>query len=304
MNKPRKINKFGKIPINARITIDYSGKKPKITFGYIAQKEQRTLIYNNPFALLCALGTLIIFAYFFTYYVHTDDRAPLMGTCGIYEQYLVNSTEVYAYNITCENESYLFEYHQGVGIYPLGTLAGFYASNSNSQNWMTIPFLKMNEQPLYLRTILSLIFIIVVCLIMFLMIMSIFALTTVYGWILSKIPYVNKQVNKHTPELAKKMTWPRYMATFKKCPLNKIIEIPLFHNVFLDYDTGNPNTEFSRYLQRVEIREHPFDRLVKKSGFFKRQKQKYKKKHNISLWKARFIFKEVPKTGKLEVRWA
>jgi len=54
----------------------------------------------------------------------------------------------------------------------------------------------------------------------------------------------------------------------------------------------------------VEIREHPFDRLVKKSGFFRRRKQRYKKKHNISLWKARFIFKEVPKTGKLEVRWA
>jgi len=59
-------------------------------------------------------------------------------------------------------------------------------------------------------------------------------------------------------------------------------------------------------LQRVEIREHPFALLSRQYTIFgknRRQKQKYKKKHNVFLWKARFIFKEVPKKGSLEVRW-
>lgn len=297
MDKPKKINKFGKIPINARITVDYSKEKPKISFGYIAKKQQQDLIYSNPFSLLLTMITLLMILALVHWYPNSD-KSPLIGTCGIYEQHYLNSSKVLAYNISCGEKSYLLEYRKGTGLYPFGTRAGFYMDKTSNVylSWLT------DSKPLYLEIIINIAVLITAFGTIFLILFGVFGLTYVYGLILSKIPYVNKQVNKHTPELAKKMAWPRYIATFTECPQDKIIELPLFHNIFMDYEASK---EFSKYLQRVEIREHPFSKLSRKSGFFKRrQKLKYKKKHNISLWKARFIFKEVPKTGKLEVRWA
>lgn len=60
-----------------------------------------------------------------------------------------------------------------------------------------------------------------------------------------------------------------------------IFEIPLFKNVILTYEASG---DFSKYLQKVEIREHDFQ---------------YKDEKTQWLWKAKFIFSEVPKSGKL-----
>ena len=60
-----------------------------------------------------------------------------------------------------------------------------------------------------------------------------------------------------------------------------IFEIPLFKNVILTYEASG---DFSKYLQRVEIREHDFQ---------------YKGEKTQWLWKAKFIFSEVPKSGML-----
>lgn len=60
-----------------------------------------------------------------------------------------------------------------------------------------------------------------------------------------------------------------------------IFEIPLFKNVILTYEATD---DFSKYLQRVEIREYDFQ---------------YKGEKTQWLWKAKFIFSEVPKSGKL-----
>jgi len=74
---------------------------------------------------------------------------------------------------------------------------------------------------------------------------------------------------------------------------NKELEIPLFTNIFLDYEATK---EFSKYLKRIKIEEHPFVCNVFKG-------KKLTKKKNDGLWRARFIFSEIPKTGKLEVKW-
>jgi len=60
-----------------------------------------------------------------------------------------------------------------------------------------------------------------------------------------------------------------------------IFEIPLFRNVMLTYEASG---DFSKYLQRVEIREHDFQ---------------YKGEKTQWLWKAKFVFSEVPKSGML-----
>ncbi len=64
----------------------------------------------------------------------------------------------------------------------------------------------------------------------------------------------------------------------------------MFSNVGLDYEAEK---EFSKYLTRVQIKEHDFNMLTRTK----------KKKPNIYLWKATFYFKQKPKTGKLEVRF-
>jgi hypothetical protein len=120
------------------------------------------------------------------------------------------------------------------------------------------------------------------------------------------VPFLVKKNQKWTPNLAALLTRVKYSAVFNKCPENKIIEIPLFSNVFLDY---RATKEFAKNLLRVEIREHPFNYHIKrekrrrgKDG--KRGKRKDVKVRNFWLWRAQFIFKEIPHKGKLEVRWA
>lgn len=80
----------------------------------------------------------------------------------------------------------------------------------------------------------------------------------------------------------------KYLAEFK--PINvkdNRVEIPLFRNVMLDYKATE---EMGRYLERVEIVEHEFNYIIKKS-----------KKKNQYLWKATFYFSKRPKTGELRV---
>lgn len=60
-----------------------------------------------------------------------------------------------------------------------------------------------------------------------------------------------------------------------------VFEIPLFKNIVLSYEASG---EFSKYLERVEIREHDF---------------RYKGEKTQWLWKAKFVFSEIPKSGML-----
>ncbi len=79
-----------------------------------------------------------------------------------------------------------------------------------------------------------------------------------------------------------------YIAKFKSKDIqnNKIV-LPLFSNIGLDYKATK---EFSKYLERVEIIEHPFNYYVKK-----------KKKPQQYLWRADFFFSKKPKTGELKI---
>ena len=106
-------------------------------------------------------------------------------------------------------------------------------------------------------------------------------------------------------------------------------EIPLFRNIYLDYEASG---EMSKYLSKVEIREHPFSQLIKTKGKLYRPRSEegtllspkelkrkikiwkekgipynmrpiYKNETNISLWRARFYFTEVPQDGEIEIFW-
>ncbi len=83
------------------------------------------------------------------------------------------------------------------------------------------------------------------------------------------------------------------MRMFKKEFKNiksKTVEIPLFTNVILHYIAKK---DYSKYLEKVQIIEHPF-KVVKKI------KDK-KAKPNTYIWKALFTFSKIPKVGNLTV---
>jgi len=108
--------------------------------------------------------------------------------------------------------------------------------------------------------------------------------------IISLIIVNNKRLLRKMPDISYKLSTKRpYVADFlpKDVKDNKA-EIPLFENVGLDYTATK---QFSKYLTRVIIKEHEFNRLLKNG----------KKKPNEYLWKATFYFKEAPKTGMLRV---
>ena len=82
-----------------------------------------------------------------------------------------------------------------------------------------------------------------------------------------------------------------YEATFKKINSNTV-EIPLFKNVFLDYEATR---DYGKYLIKIDIIEHPFVMTCMKT--------KKKGKPNEYLWKAIFTFSQIPKAGKLVVKF-
>jgi len=101
--------------------------------------------------------------------------------------------------------------------------------------------------------------------------------------------------NRIFPEL-NKMIVPKYSRYYVKMNKTKVskdktIELPLFKNVFLDYKASK---DFSKQLLRMEIREHPFDKINRKGK---------KEKGQVFLWKATFYFKQIPKDGNLEIWW-
>lgn len=79
-----------------------------------------------------------------------------------------------------------------------------------------------------------------------------------------------------------------YEVTFsaKDVKYNKLT-LPLFNNVLMDYEATG---EMSKYLERVEIIEHPFNRYVRR-----------KKKPQEYLWRADFYFSQKPKSGEIKI---
>lgn len=76
---------------------------------------------------------------------------------------------------------------------------------------------------------------------------------------------------------------------------SKVYEIPLFSNIYLEYKAKK---DFSKFLEKVEIVEHDF-------YYLKRTliRNKLKRTRQTDLWRARFIFSEIPQTGELKIEY-
>lgn len=184
----------------------------------------------------------------------------------------------YQVNVTCDNNF---------------TSQIEFSSGQNHSSWFFSNFNGVYDNNPYFFEKQSTIF---VFLLVFLILFSF-----VFGYILEgiiiKIALKNNWIKKKIPSINKVLWGKGYMKTFNQIPKSKVIELPLFNNVYLDY---NATEDFSEYLQRVEIREHEFDYV------FRSRKKKIKnKKKNINLWNAKFYFSQSPKDckGGLELFW-
>lgn len=106
--------------------------------------------------------------------------------------------------------------------------------------------------------------------------------------------------NKKFPEFSKKLNDAHFSVDFspENFPANNIIEIPLFLNMYLDYDATG---DFAEQLLKVNIIEHPFNKLIKKGRGAR--KHIIKKKPQVYLWKCILEFKKKPEDGQIEIRW-
>jgi hypothetical protein len=110
--------------------------------------------------------------------------------------------------------------------------------------------------------------------------------------------------NKKFPEFNKKLHDAKFSAEFTPenfpAGTNNIIEIPLFKNMYMDYDATE---DFAEQLIKVSITEHPFNKLIKKGLPFSKKRKVIIKKTNVYLWRCVLEFKNKPVTGGLSLRW-
>lgn len=323
--KKPKSTHFGALPINARINISYKNpEKPVIRFGYPHKKEQQKQgLADHGFHSLIFLVIFVLIScglYLFIYSQITE-QIPYPQNCSVNFTYtntyqgLVNGSVYYKSNKTIKgNQIFDNSSFGGTGIYNR-TLNGMNVSCDNFNQSFAIERLKFKYNNPILITISEIFsekfipgfrynispttafnsFSIMITALAFYALamgwMFLFLFLDKYiGRFLLKFKWYQKFFPKFNALGGKS-----YYKIIKEVPANKIVELPLFKNVFLDYKAKG---EFSKYLERVEIREHPFSK-----GIFKKGKLYKKKGNNYMIWYAKFYFKEIPKTGELIIWW-
>ncbi len=221
------IEKIGKLPVNSRITIDYTKTPPSIEFGY--PDKDTSVVISMIFA---GIIFLILFSSYTNwvqpiYYPHISDAETTIDNIEISRFEYFNGTNYngsyYGFdelliNYTWNNKPYfttIFLSQEG----PLFPMPYF----TDAQNGNTTKLLGMLLQA-------------------FILIIIFFILTIVNSYWVAKVFRDTKWGNKKFPELNKKIHNAHYSVEFtpENFPANNIIEIPLFKNMYLDYDaTGD-----------------------------------------------------------------
>lgn len=269
----------GKIPVNARITIDYENEKPKVKFDY----PRTDVVEQNRWGVFMLISLLLtIFLFFILFYsvsIGLSEPVSSPTSCDVSYDYKTNSQ--FYKNITLDCDNGITYVSNFVGNrnseYGLVNLLNYYVAQKYPQLSSSST---SDYNPLIFLFFIIIFYIIFLTLIIYLDKLVIrFAIK--FNWIRNKIPVWNA-----------KLAGKGYRAKFTKVPENKIIEIPLFKNFYMDYKTTK---QFAKYLKKVEIKEHPFEEGIIKKGRIKKAKK------NVNLWYARFYFSEIPITGELEV---
>lgn len=280
--KERKRNRYvGKLPVNARITIDYT-KKNKVKFGYPRKDSAFQVIFSLP-TIIPAFAMLVLTMILFQYM--TDDFGlavdyPEMNNCQTYFVHPKGETYLTGLHLECKIDGKMYTMKTTFDRGGKFTLFKDQPELKTDRSGLTYQF---KDQAQLVYTIVGF-FMIIILLPFFVWLVYLFYTRTKIG-------------QRIFPEIGKSLSDARYYAKFDKVPKNKQIEIPLFKNIYLDYKATKG---FSKNLIRMEIIEHPFTQIVRKG---KRREKITKTKKQVYLWKAVFYFKQIPKDGQLEMWW-
>jgi len=303
--------KVGRLQKNARYTIDYAKDgKADVKWSYVStgKKEKDGLpgiiifLMSLAAVLILVFATLLAYSYFHPPVFLENCNASFIfgnssGTGGIggvkLFGYSVPSKEIAYLNISCSdyyNKTYNYFIHHDSFEGGMGTNEKWSDSNTYDNYGTLRPKGGLNTIKQVINDIGLQVLMVV---------------EVIFGLIISismsgkiKVKKGKKKGNKYKKELnktgrliieridkmdewlderqAKLGATPKYRYVFKKCPENKIIEIPVFNNNCLDYEAKG---QFSDYLKRIEVKEHPFMKIVDK-GIRKDKSEKGKKWEN------------------------
>ena len=277
--KRRKKDYIGEYPVNSRITIDYSKKKPEVKFEY-PDKRSSQLWLTPPVIYPTIIFTLItiLLLLYSTDNLGTEGSYPSVDDCVTYSNHWTNRTNLIGFKHVCliDGESYTIK----TTFIPSKKFR-LYTTNPKVVYQSDVTTSDSTETLVDLIIYAGLIIITVIIFVFWMWIFLLFYFKTKWG-------------QKFYPEASKVLADAHFATTFDKVPENKQIVIPLFKNIYLDYKATKG---FSKHLTRVEIREHEFDKIIRKG------KKSIRKKGQVFLWKATFYFNEIPKDGDLEVWW-
>lgn len=292
------IEKVGKLPVNSRISIDYTKNPVQIDFAY--PDPDASNIRKSDAVYIPAMGVagimILIIVLFFMYYVQPVLYTSIGPSNTVVHQAIITDFEYYDKGI------------------PNGTHYGFDAIliNYTWNNKVRYAKIELNQEgslfpvPYFTEEAHMSLNRTLFILVQALGIIIIFIILTILNsfW-MAKIFTDTKWGNRKFPEINKKLHDSKYSAEFfpQDFPVTgNTIEIPLFKNMYMDYEATG---DFSEYLEKIEIIEHPFKRHIKKGLPFSKKRKHPLKKTNIYLWKTIFTFKEGcrPQTGSLIMRW-
>ncbi len=283
--------KEGKYLVNARVDIDYSKGKPKIKFGYPYKDPKKESMFQGGILYVTLFIWTIIgvipFILFIQNYV-MPDYIPYPEECGNfsldnldyrtevkyygdtkYEDWNRTYKIVYGFNVTCDNQTHIIDFNKE---------GGYFEGDSYLDNkWY------------FVKLILGMIWFYIA------LIPASWINKNLITRFLIKKKWYQKWLPKANAEgvLFKKRS-KQYRIFKPKDLLENVLVIPSFSNVELDYKTTG---DFSKYLQKIKIREHRNQSINIKSKKVKKEKM------NKFKWYAIFYFKEQPKTGQMEVTY-
>ena len=274
------IHSVGEFPTNSRIKIRYPTKgPPKINFEYPDNERQLKSLWSSSGIMLPAMILTIItivIIYGLIYFL-IPTQYP---NCFVYSNGDSYSTidigVVVLHPVTIVNNLSSIVIYCG-------------KSSSFLVHWIKSPLTFQNTLSINNNTGLSalLIGLFVICLY--------FAGIYGYAKLLAHFVKKTKFGHNHYPGWNKTIHNKHFMAEFITCPDNLKIELPLFTNIYLDYEAEE---EFADYLKEVEIVEHDV-KYVKRRLF----KPKKIIVPNVYLWKAVFTFKRKPTKGFLRINF-
>ena len=292
-----KIEKIGSLPVNSKIFVSYLTDPPTIDFEY-PDPNQSAIRNSDAVYLISLIVTMFMMLFLAALFF-------LSVTPKLYPHDTTFDTTIN--NVTTIN----YQYTNGT-VYGFDNILVNFTWNDKNYSSR----LRLSREGLFIviptlydehrNTTASVILIIqgVTLGIIFL------ALLFFNAFWLSKVMVNTKWGNRYYPELNKKMHDAHYSAEFTAAnfPTDKnIIEIPLFKNMYMDYEATG---DFAEQLIKVSITEHPFNRLVKKGlpRLFRINPKKDNtkniiKKTNVYLWKCVLEFKDKPKDGGLVLRF-